>query len=82
MDGRLRRRVLDRRARHWKHRTLESDDYMVRKCILPAFGHMSVDAIAVKQVWDWFAAMSDRRIHHPDRSRDRARSGCRAPRRP
>ena len=38
---------LDRQARHWKPRTLESNTYMVRKYILPAFGHMTVDAIAV-----------------------------------
>ena len=33
---------------------------MVRKCILPAFGHMTVDAIAVEHVKDWFASMADR----------------------
>ena len=51
---------LDRQARHWKPRTLESNAYMVRKCILPAFGHMTVDAIAVEHVKDWFASMADR----------------------
>ncbi len=50
---------LDRQARHWKLRTLESNAYMVRKCILPAFGHMTVDAIAVEHVRDWFASMAD-----------------------
>ena len=52
---------LDRQARHWKPRTLDSNAYMVRKYILPAFGHMTVDAIAVEHVKDWFASMADRR---------------------
>ena len=51
---------LDRQALHWKPRTLESNAYMVRKYILPAFGHLTVDAIAVEQVKDWFASMADR----------------------
>ena len=51
---------LDRQARHWKPRTLESNAYMVRKYIMPAFGHMTVDAIAVEHVRDWFASMADR----------------------
>ena len=51
---------LDRQARHWKPRTLESNTYMVGKYILPAFGHMTVDAIAVEHVKDWFASMADR----------------------
>ena len=50
---------LDRQARHWKPRTLESNAYMVRKYILPAFGHMTVDAIAVEHVKDWFASMAE-----------------------
>ena len=50
--------LLDRQARHWKPRTLESNAYMVRKYILPAFGHMTVDAIAVEHVKDWFASMA------------------------
>ena len=33
---------------------------MVRKYILPAFGHMTVDAIAVEHVKDWFASMAER----------------------
>ena len=33
---------------------------MVRKYILPAFGHMTVDAIAIEHVSDWFASMVDR----------------------
>ena len=32
---------------------------MVRKYILPAFGHMTVDAIAVEHVKDWFASMAE-----------------------
>ena len=51
---------LDRQARHWKPRTRETNGYMVRKCILPAFRHMTVDAIAVEHVKDWFASMADR----------------------
>ena len=50
---------LDRQARHWKPATLESNAYMVRKYILPAFGHMTVDAIAVEHVKDWFASMAE-----------------------
>ena len=50
---------LDRQARHWKPRTLESNAYMVRKYILPAFGHLTVDAIAVEHVRDWFASMAE-----------------------
>ena len=33
---------------------------MVRKYILPAFGHLTVDAIAVEHVRDWFASMANR----------------------
>ena len=51
---------LDRQARHWKPRTLESNACMVDKYILPAFRHMTVDAIAVEHVKDWFASMADR----------------------
>ena len=51
---------LERHARHWKPRTLESNAYMVRKYILPAFGHMTVDDIAVEHVRDWFASMAKR----------------------
>ena len=51
---------LDRHARHWKARTLESNNYMVRKYILPAFGHLTIDAITVEHVKDWFASMADR----------------------
>ena len=51
---------LERHARHWKPRTQETNTYMVRKYILPAFGHMAVDAIAIEHVRDWFASMADR----------------------
>ena len=51
---------LERQARHWKPRTLESNTYMVRKYILPAFASLTVDAIAVKHVKDWFTSMADR----------------------
>ena len=49
---------LDRQARHWKPRTQETNARIVRKDILPAFGHLTVDAIAVEQVRDWFASMA------------------------
>ena len=51
---------LERYARHWKPRTLESSAYMVRNHILPAFGHLTVDAITVEHVKDWFASMADK----------------------
>ena len=51
---------LDRQARHWKPRTRETNSRIVRKDILPAFGHLTVDSIAAEHVRDWFAAMSDR----------------------
>ena len=51
---------LDRYARHWKPSTLENSAYLVRKYILPAFGHMTVDAITIEHVKDWFASMADR----------------------
>ena len=38
---------LERYARHWKPATREASTYVVRKHILPAFDHMTVDAIAV-----------------------------------
>ena len=51
---------LDRQAHRWKPRTLESNTRVVRKDILPTFGHLAVDAITVEQVRDWFASMSER----------------------
>ncbi len=51
---------LERYARHWKPSTLENNAYLVRKYILPAFGRMTVDAITVEHVKDWFASMADR----------------------
>ena len=51
---------LDRQARLWKPRTLETNSRIVRQDILPAFGHLTVDAITVEQVRDWFASMSER----------------------
>ena len=49
---------LERYARHWKPRTLANSAYVVRKYILPAFGHLIVDAIAAGHVRDWFASMA------------------------
>ena len=49
---------LERYARHWKPRTMTANAYLVRNHILPAFGHMTVDAIAVEHVRDWFASMA------------------------
>ena len=51
---------LERHARYWKPATLESNAYMLRKFILPAFAHLTVDAVAVEHVRDWFASMADR----------------------
>ena len=50
---------LERQVRHWKPRTWKSNAYMVGKYILPGFGHMTVDAIAVEHVKDWSASMAD-----------------------
>ena len=52
---------LERYARHWKPVTLENSAYVVRKYILPAFGHLTVNAITVEHVKDWFASMAERR---------------------
>ena len=51
---------LDRQARHWKPRTQETNRRIVRKNILPAFDHLTVDAVTVEHVRDWFASMRDR----------------------
>ena len=51
---------LERYARQWKPATLQSNQYFIRNHILPAFGHMTVDAITPEHVKDWFASMADR----------------------
>ena len=51
---------LDRQAHRWKPRTLECNARIVRKNILPAFADFTVDSIAVENVRDWFASMSER----------------------
>ena len=51
---------LERHARHWKPRTLESNRYFIRNHILPAFGRMTVDAIADDDVRSWFASMANK----------------------
>ncbi len=51
---------LDRQARLWKPNTRNTNASIMRKEILPAFGDLTVDAITVEQVRDWFASMSDR----------------------
>ncbi len=51
---------LKRHARHWKPSTRETNARMVRKDILPTFGHLTVDAITAEQVKDWFASMRER----------------------
>ena len=51
---------LERYARHWKPRNLEASTCLVRNHILPAFGHMTVEAITVGLVKDWFASMAER----------------------
>ena len=51
---------LERQARHWKPATVQTNSDIIRNRILPAFGHLTVDAIAVEHVKDWFASMADR----------------------
>ena len=51
---------LERYARHWKPSTLSGSAYLIRSYILPAFDHMTVDAITMENVKDWFASMSER----------------------
>ena len=51
---------LDRQAHRWKPRTLETNSRIVRKDILPTFGNLTVDAITVENVRDWFSSMSER----------------------
>ena len=51
---------IDRHARHWKPSTLETNWDFIDKCILPAFGNMTVDEITVEHVRDWFASMAER----------------------
>ena len=51
---------LDRQAHRWKTRTRETNTRIVRKDIQPVFGDLTVDAITVEQVKDWFASMSQR----------------------
>ena len=58
-------KFLERYARHWKPRTLASSSYVVRKYILPAFGHLTVDAIAVEHVRDWCLHGRDARQCQP-----------------
>lgn len=41
---------VDRQARHWKPVTQKTNARIVRKNILPAFGHLTVDVIAVEHV--------------------------------
>ena len=49
---------LERYARHWKPSTLETNRHLIHDHILPAFGHMTVDAIAADDVRSWFASMA------------------------
>ena len=51
---------LDRQARIWKPRTQETNARIVRKNILPAFGHMTVDTITDNDVKRWFASLGER----------------------
>ena len=51
---------LERHLRHWKPSTQETNAAMVRNHILPAFGHMTVDAITAEQMKDWFASLRER----------------------
>ena len=51
---------LERQARHWKPATLETNRWVVSKYLLPAFGHLTIDAVTREHVQDWFAGMSDK----------------------
>ena len=51
---------LERYARHWKPSTLETNRHLIRDHVLPAFGHMTVDAIKADDVRNWFASMGER----------------------
>ncbi|MCY3856085.1 MAG: site-specific integrase [Rhodospirillales bacterium] len=51
---------IDRHARNWKPRTLETNRRAIETCILPAFGNLTVDEIATEHVRDWFASMAER----------------------
>ena len=51
---------LERYSRHWKPATLVSSAVCIREYILPAFGHLTVDAVTAEHVKDWFASMSGR----------------------
>ena len=48
---------LERHGRHWKPRTVGTNSRIVQKNILPAFGHMTVDAITADDVKSWFASL-------------------------
>ena len=51
---------LDRQAHRWNPRTRKTNSRIVRENILLTFGNLTVDAITVKHVGDWFAALSER----------------------
>ena len=51
---------LERHGRYWKPRTVETNSRVVHKNILPAFGHMIVDAITADDVKRWFASLGER----------------------
>ena len=59
MDG-FADEFLERHAYRWKPATLKANRLIVRDHVLPAFGHLTVDAISVAHVRDWFASLSDR----------------------
>ena len=50
---------LELHARHGKPSTVESDIYMLGEYILPAFGHVTMDAVSLEQVRGWFACLAD-----------------------
>ena len=50
----------NRQARLWKPKTRDTNASIVCNEILPTFGGLTVDAITIEQVRDWFASMSDR----------------------
>ena len=51
---------LDRQAPRWKPKTRRTNARIIQKNILPSVGGMTVDAVTVEHIRDWFASMSAR----------------------
>ena len=59
-DARLRQEFFDRQARTGRPRHWTPTPTWSASPILPAFDHLTVDAVTVEHVKDWFASMADR----------------------